>query len=214
MSGLFVTFEGGEGAGKSTQISLLLAHLRARGFDALQTREPGGTPGAEFLRNLILSGAAEAYGAKMEAMLFAAARADHVDKLIRPALQQGHLVLCDRFIDSTRAYQGSAGDLDGQFLTALEQVTIGGVMPDLTIILDIAAADGLARANARRGIGAADRFEKETLATHEQRRQAFLAIAQREPERCRVVDANRAQAEIAGEIAALVDAKLQERGLV
>lgn len=210
MAGLFITFEGGEGAGKSTQIALLADHLRAQGADPLITREPGGSPGAEAIRHVILSGAAEHYGSGMEALLFAAARADHIDQLIRPALKQGRIVLCDRFIDSSRVYQGVTGNLDDKFMQRLEHITIDGTKPDLTIILDISAKQGLARANARRGNDVADRFEKEAMEMHEARRQAFLAIAEAEPERCKIIDADRDQAAIAADIAALVDGLLNK----
>ncbi len=214
VTGLFITFEGGEGAGKSTQIALLASHLRAKGFDPLITREPGGSPGAEAVRHVILSGGAEAYGPAMEALLFAAARADHVDQSIRPALKEGRIVLCARFIDSSRVYQGATGQLDATYMGAIERIAVDGIMPDLTFILDIPAAKGLARAGARRGSdAAADRFEKEDTAVNEARRQAFLAIAKAEPDRCKVIDADRPQDEIAAGIAALADAPLRERGL-
>ncbi len=214
MSGLFITFEGGEGAGKSTQIALLAKHLRDHGFDPVITREPGGSPGAEAVRHVILSGNAEAYGPSMEALLFAAARADHVDQLIRPALADGRIVLCDRFIDSSRAYQGVTGNLNATYMAAIERIAINGTIPDLTLILDISAERGLSRAGKRRGSDTADRFEKEDIAVHEDRRQAFLAIARQEPERCTVIDADRTQEEIAAEIELVVDAILRERGLL
>ncbi len=208
MSGLLITFEGGEGAGKSTQILALADHLRAQGYEVVVTREPGGSAGAEAVRHVILSGAAEAYGPAMEALLFAAARSDHIDQKIRPAIEAGQIVLCDRFIDSSRVYQGISGNLDPQFMRSVERIAIDGTMPDLTFILDIPADKGLARAGLRRGNEAADRFEKETIATHEARRQAFLVIAAEEPQRCKVIDANRSVHEISAEIAALTDAVL------
>lgn len=211
MSGLLITFEGGEGAGKSTQILALADHLRAKGFEVVVTREPGGSAGAEAVRHVILSGAAEAYGPAMEALLFAAARSDHVDQKIRPAIEAGQIVLCDRFIDSSRVYQGISGNLDPQFMQSVERIAIDGTMPDLTFILDIPADKGLARAGLRRGTETADRFEKETIATHEARRQAFLAIAASEPQRCKVIDADRTVDEISAEIAALADAALKQR---
>ena len=211
MSGLLITFEGGEGAGKSTQILALADHLRAKGFEVVVTREPGGSAGAEAVRHVILSGAAEAYGPAMEALLFAAARSDHVDQKIRPAIEAGQIVLCDRFIDSSRVYQGISGNLDPQFMQSVERIAIDGTMPDLTFILDIPADKGLARAGLRRGTETADRFEKETIATHEARRQAFLAIAASEPQRCKVIDADRTVDEISAEIAALADAVLKQR---
>ena len=207
-TGLFVTFEGGEGAGKSTQIRLLAESLKARGLDVVTTREPGGSPGAEAVRHVVLSGAAEDYGTRMEALLFAAARSDHVEELIRPALADGKVVLCDRFMDSSRVYQGVTGNLEPAFIEALERVAINGVVPDCTLILDLPATVGLARARARAGEtdnSTPDRFEKEELETHEKRREAFLDIAEREPLRCRVIDATRDQAEIAEQILAIVD---------
>ena len=208
MSGLLITFEGGEGAGKSTQILALADHLRAQGYEVVVTREPGGSAGAEAVRHVILSGAAETYGPAMEALLFAAARSDHIDQKIRPAIEAGQIVLCDRFIDSSRVYQGISGNLDPQFMRSVERIAIDGTMPDLTFILDIPADKGLARAGLRRGNEVADRFEKETIATHEARRQAFLAIAAEEPQRCKVINADRSVHEISAEIAALTDAVL------
>jgi dTMP kinase len=201
---LFVTFEGGEGAGKSTQIRLLAENLRRRGRDVLVTREPGGSPGAEAVRHVLLSGAAEEFGVRMEAILFAAARNDHVEEVIRPALDRGAVVLCDRFMDSSRVYQGVTGNLEPDFLEALQRIAIDGLQPDCTVILDLPAEKGLARARRRGGSGAPDRFEREELQTHEKRREAYLEIAAADPERCRVVDADRAEEEIAAEILAIV----------
>ncbi|MGN6303976.1 MAG: dTMP kinase [Mesorhizobium sp.] len=188
--GFFITFEGGEGAGKSTQIQRLARKLRAKKYDVVVTREPGGSPGAEAVRHVLLSGAAEPFGPKMEALLFAAARSDHVEQVIRPAVERGAIVLCDRFMDSSRVYQGVTGGLDPAFMQELEAVAINGMVPDLTLILDLDAAEGLRRANARRAAAdGPDRFEKETLSIHKRRREAFLAIAKAEPGRCRVIDA-------------------------
>lgn len=206
--GLFISFEGGEGAGKSTQIRRLAEGLGRRGLDVLVTREPGGSAGAEAIRHVLLSGAAEAFGTGMEALLFAAARNDHVREIIRPALRRGAVVLCDRFMDSSRVYQGGSGTLSEDFLDRLQEVAIEDTAPDLTIILDIPAEEGLARARRRAeatGTGTEpDRFEKETVAVHEARRQAFLAIARREPARCRVIDARRDEDAIADDIMAAV----------
>jgi dTMP kinase len=189
-NGFFISFEGGEGAGKSTQIKRLASKLKAKKYDVLVTREPGGSPGAEAVRHVILSGAAEPFGPRMEALLFAAARADHIEQVIRPAIKRGAVVLCDRFVDSSRVYQGVTGGLDPEFMAEIEKVSIDGVLPDMTLILDIDPAEGLRRASARRGAGAeADRFEKETLAIHQRRRDAYLDIAAVEPERCVVLDA-------------------------
>ncbi|MCR4268909.1 dTMP kinase [Nitratireductor sp. ZSWI3] len=187
--GFFITFEGGEGAGKSTQIGQLADSLREEGRTVLVTREPGGSPGAEAVRHVLLSGAAEPFGPAMEAILFAAARSDHVEQVIRPAIERGTVVLCDRFLDSSRVYQGVTGDLEPAFMETLERVTVNGMLPDLTIILDIDPEEGLRRAGARRGSDAPDRFEKETLSVHRRRRRAFLEIARAEPDRCVVVDA-------------------------
>ncbi|MER2536347.1 MAG: dTMP kinase [Rhizobiaceae bacterium] len=185
--GFFITFEGGEGAGKSTQIERLAQKLRAKRYDLLVTREPGGSAGAEAIRHVLLSGAAEPFGPKMEALLFAAARADHVEQVIRPALEDGKIVLCDRFLDSSRVYQGATVTPD--FLALVERVAVNGVMPDMTLIFDIDPQEGLRRASLRRGAGPADRFEQETVEVHRRRREAFLEIARREPERCIVIDA-------------------------
>ncbi len=208
-AGLFVSFEGGEGSGKSTQIRRLADHLRDRGLEVVVTREPGGSQGAEAVRHVLLSGAAEAFGVRMEAILFAAARNDHVEEIIRPALMRGAAVLCDRFIDSSRVYQGVTGNLEPAFLSALEQAAIDGLMPDLTIVLDLPAEIGLARAGRRRGAidktAEPDRFEREQTETHEKRREAYLEIAESEPQRCRVVDADRSEQDIATEIAAIAD---------
>jgi len=208
-NGLFVSFEGGEGAGKSTQIRRLAERLRELGHDVLVTREPGGSPGAEAVRHVLLSGAAEMFGTRMEAILFAAARNDHVEEVIRPALARGTIVLCDRFMDSSRVYQGVTGNLEADYIEALQRVAVNGVIPDCTLILDIPAEIGLERARKRASaVTAPDRFEKEEMQTHEKRREAFLDIAAREPDRCHVVDALRSEDEIAEDIAAIVDRRL------
>lgn len=206
MRGRFITLEGGEGTGKSTQARLLAAHLRARGHEVVETREPGGSPGAEAVRHVLLSGAAQPFGPGAEALLFAAARADHVDGLIAPALEAGRMVVCDRFVDSTRVYQGALGRVEPELLQGLEAVSTAGTRPDLTIVLDVAPELGLARA-AGRGQGA-DRFEKEGLAYHTAVREAFLALAAGEPQRCVVVDASGAVEDVAARVAAAADARL------
>jgi len=212
-TGLFISFEGGEGAGKSTQIRLLADALRKQGRDVLVTREPGGSPGAEAVRHVLLSGAAEAFGTRMEAILFAAARNDHVEEIIRPALRQGKIVLCDRFMDSSRVYQGVTGNLEADFIEALQRIAVDGVVPDCTIILDLPATIGLERARRRSAAteisAEPDRFEKEEMQTHEKRREAFLDIAAGDPGRCHVVDALRAQDEISAEILAIAAGRLQ-----
>lgn len=177
------------------------------------TREPGGSPGAEAVRHVLLNGAAEAYGTRMEALLFAAARSDHVEQVIRPALERGDVVLCDRFMDSSRVYQGVTGNLSTDFIEALQRVAVNGVVPDRTIILDIPAELGLERARSRGEATSSgpDRYEKERLETHEKRRDGFLDIAIREPERCRVVNAARNADQIATEIEKLVDVLLRPK---
>lgn len=187
--GRFVTFEGGEGSGKSTQIKLLADHLRKADYDVLETREPGGSPNAEAIRHYLLSGMAEGKGPRAEAMLFAAARMDHVENTIRPALQAGTWVLCDRFMDSTRVYQGM--ELDTETVNLLEKIAVEKTRPDLTILLDLPAKLGLQRALSRDPDGVRDRFEKEEESLHEARRQAFLQLAQADPQRITVIDASK-----------------------
>lgn len=189
--GIFVTLEGGEGSGKSTQMRLLAEKLESLGHQVVTTREPGGSPGAEAVRHVLLSGAAEPFGAELEAMLFAASRADHVDQVIRPALDAGKIVISDRFFDSTRVYQGTAEGMDNTLLQRLERVACGDTWPDLTIILDIDPREGMKRAAARRSESELpDRFEKESIRLQAKRRKAYLDIASAEPERCAVVDAS------------------------
>jgi dTMP kinase len=211
-NGIFITFEGGEGAGKSTQIDKLARKLSAKKYDVVVTREPGGSPGAEAVRHVLLSGAAESFGPEMEALLFAAARSDHVEQLIKPAIARGAIVLCDRFMDCSRVYQGVTGGLDADFMAVLERVAVNGAVPDMTLILDIDPAEGLARAASRRAKDdIPDRFEKETLAIHQRRREAFLAIAKAEPERCVVVDAGESSDVVENAITAAVFAMLERR---
>jgi dTMP kinase len=207
--GSFITLEGGEGAGKSTQIGHLLGNLREAGIEAIGTREPGGSPGAEILRKVLLSGSVARLGPAAEAILFSAARIDHIDKTIKPALAAGTFVVSDRFADSTRAYQGARGQLDPRFLRALERITLDNVRPDLTLILDLPVAEGLARAAARRRAGETpDRFEREDLPFHESLRSAFLSIAAAEPRRCIVIDAAGAEEEVAQAIFEAVSNRL------
>ncbi|NPU12789.1 dTMP kinase [Bradyrhizobium sp. 83002] len=187
--GRFVTFEGGEGAGKSTQIKMLADRLEKEGVRVVLTREPGGSPGAEIMRHLVLSGMGKLLGAEAETLLFAAARDDHVRNVILPALNQGSWVLCDRFFDSTRAYQGSQGKVAPDVLNAMQRVTIGDLKPDLTLILDVPVEVGLQRASARRGGGTPDRFEGEDIKFHKGLRDAFHKIAADEPRRCVLIDA-------------------------
>ncbi|MDO8901868.1 MAG: dTMP kinase [Phenylobacterium sp.] len=185
--GRFITFEGGEGGGKSTQLRRLTERLSGAGQEVVATREPGGSPGAEAIRDLLVRGAADRWSAMTETLLMYAARRDHVERVIGPALARGAWVLCDRFADSTRAYQGAAGGTDPAFIAALETHVLDGVRPDLTLILDLPPEAGLARAASR--AGAETRFESKGEAFHGRLRQAFLDIAASEPERCVVIDA-------------------------
>lgn len=203
--GRFITFEGGEGVGKSTQLARLAEHLRECGIEVVTTREPGGTEKAEKLREFLLSGRAAPLGPLAEAALFSAARADHVATLIAPALKRGAWVLCDRFADSTSAYQGARGGVDANTLALLERAAVGETRPDLTIVLDLPARDGLARAAQRRdGREAADRFESEDPSFHEELRRAFLDIAESEPERCCVIDASLSVDDVARTVRAFI----------
>ncbi len=204
--GRFITFEGGEGSGKSTQVKRLAERLRLRGIDVIETREPGGSPGAEAMRKILLSGAAKALGPETEAMLFAAARGDHVDELIRPALERGTWVVCDRFHDSTRIYQGVLGKVDPKLINALERVTVGDLRPDLTIELDIPVEIGLARIEARGE--QLDRFEAEDLEYHDWLRIAYRTLVEHEPNRCVLVDATPSQDAVAVRIWMVVAERL------
>lgn len=208
--GRFITLEGGEGVGKSTQAALLQAGLKQRGIDAVITREPGGTPFAEAVRDFILRGSRDTPGTPLaETMMFFAARADHVSRLIAPALATGRWVICDRFTDSTRAYQGAASGLADDAILAIDRIAVGATQPDLTIMMDLPAGDGLRRADIRRGDDEArDTFEARTLAFHERIRAGFLDIARREPVRCAVVDAAGAPDAVARAIWAAVCERL------
>jgi dTMP kinase len=208
MRGKFITIEGGEGTGKSTHSRLLADRLKALGIEVVLTREPGGSPGAEVIRHVLLSGAAKPLGVEAEALLFAAAREDHVRSTIEPALARGAWVISDRFLDSTRVYQGTLGHLDDKFIRALERVTLDGLRPDLTFILDVPADVGLARANQRRGEQSADRFEAESLATHDALRAAYRALAALEPERCMLIDATEFKSTVAERIWMTVNERL------
>ena len=197
----FITFEGGEGSGKSTQANLLLARLRAEGIDALLTREPGGSALAEQIRALLLDAASAARGVMAETLLFYAARADHLDKLIRPALAAGRWVICDRFSDSTLVYQSMAGGLARDVVVALEQMIVAPTIPDLTFVLDAPPEIVLQRAVERRQVtGAPDVFEMRDLAYHRRLREGFAALTRLEPRRCLLIDATREREAIAAEI--------------
>lgn len=208
LRGKFITFEGGEGTGKSTHVARLAKRLRASGLKVVTTREPGGSPGAEIIRHVLMSGAAEAFGPELEAILFSAARSDHIDQTIAPALAAGKWVISDRFTDSTRVYQGIGGNVPADFISRLERIAVGDIRPDLTIILDVPAEDGLARAAARRGEDDADRFEREAIDIHRRLRDGFLAIAEAEPDRCVVIDATASVKTVADRIWAAVEERL------
>ena len=185
--GRFITLEGGEGAGKSTQIRLLSDALIACGKKVVLTREPGGSPGAEEIRGLLVSGETGRWGPVTEALLHTAARRDHLERTVWPALEAGHWVICDRFFDSTMAYQGYGLGLGRELIATLQGAALGDFRPDLTLILDLPVEDGLARAAARRG--GEDRYERMDIAFHHRLRDGFLDIAAREPERCAIIDA-------------------------
>jgi len=218
--GYLITFEGGEGAGKTTQVQHLAAALRARGLAVVTTREPGGSPGAEQIRQLLVAGETGRWGALTEALLHYAARRDHLERTIWPALAAGQWVLSDRFADSTRAYQGAGQGLAPELLAQLQTLALGDFTPDLTLILDLPPEHGLARARGRQaaarggtaGAGAGpaaggsgeDRYERMDLAFHQRLRQGFLELARQEPGRCRVIAADRDQAAVAAEVLAAV----------
>ena len=193
----FITFEGGEGVGKSTQVKRLLNSLSRRAIPAVRTREPGGTPKAEAIRAFILQGRSEQWGPGAEAVLFAAARLDHVKQLISPNLSSGRWVVSVRFSDSTRAYQGLTGGVDVKLIDALETLALDGHKPDLTIVLDmdpeIAFRRVLERETEASLVATGDRFEKEDLDWHRRLREAFLAIARNNIERCAVIPANQSE---------------------
>ena len=187
MRGKFITFEGGEGTGKSTQAAMLALRLESLGLRVLLTREPGGSPGAEIIRHVLLSGAAKPFGPEAEAMLFAAARDDHIRCTILPALEAGKWVICDRFADSTRVYQGTLGEVDQRLIRALERVSIGDLHPDLTLVLDVPVRSGLEAGGAAARRRKSRPFRSREIDFHDKLRQAYLALAAAEPERC-VVD--------------------------
>lgn len=204
--GLFITFEGGEGCGKSTQLKILEAHLEAKGYEVVTTREPGGTPAAEAIREFLLDPANDTLSPVAELLLYEAARAQHVSERILPALDAGKIVLSDRFYDSTTAYQGAGRGLGLEDMVRLHAVATGGLTPDLTILIDVPAALGLSRATQ----GGSDRIERETMDFHERVRAEFLRLAEAEPERIRVVDGAKSIDEGAAVIRELVDNLLRK----
>lgn len=201
--GQFISFEGGEGAGKSTQVLRLVESLRARDLEVVRTREPGGSPGAEEIRALALNGTAERWSAMTETLLMYAARSDHLERTIRPALERGAWVVCDRFADSSRAYQGAGGGVDLGFIEQMDAAIVGSTQPDLTLILDLPVEKGLERALAR---GGADlRFETKGIDFHQRLREGFMRIADAHPGRCRLIDADATQDEVFERIWAAVE---------
>jgi dTMP kinase len=204
--GRFITLEGGEGAGKSTQIRLLAAWLRERGIDVVQTREPGGAPGAERIRELLVKGDADSWTPIAETLLHYAARADHLDRTIRPALAAGRWVICDRFADSTTAYQGYGHGVAFDVIDSLFKAVVGDTAPDLTLILDLPVEQGLQRAAARSGHE--NRYEQMAVEFHSRLRSGFLAIARANPQRCAVIDAGRAVESIQSDIQAEIGRRL------
>jgi len=212
MRGKLITFEGGEGSGKSTQARLLAERLKFAGIDAVLTREPGGSPFAEQVREFVLSGKLAPHPPLAEALLFYAARADHLSATIRPALAAGSWVIADRFSDSTRVYQGAAGGVSMADIDRIDRVVVGATVPDLTVILDLAPEEGLRRAAERRPQGArTDPFEARDLAFHQRLRTGFQAIAAAEPLRCAVIDGGGPAAPIAAQIWRTIEGRLLDR---
>ncbi|MEQ8405249.1 MAG: dTMP kinase [Oceanicaulis sp.] len=204
--GLFITLEGGEGAGKTTLATSLAEAFRSEAHEVVLTREPGGTPNAEALRALLVEGEADRWSPMAETLLMFAARADHVDRLIQPALDRGAVVICDRFTDSTRAYQGAAGGVSSFSIEAIREASLGGFEPDLTLIVDLDPALGIARTRTR---GEAEtRFERQPGAFHQALRAAFLEIAERAPERCVVLDGSSPAEDVAAKARRVIAERL------
>lgn len=204
--GRFITLEGGEGTGKSTQVRLLAPWLRERGIDVVQTREPGGAAGAERIRDLLVQGDTDRWTPTAETLLHYAARADHLDRTIRPALAAGRWVICDRFADSTKAYQGYGQGVPLELIDALLAAVVAETGPDLTLMLDLPVADGLRRAGQR--TGPENRYEQMTLDFHERLRAGFLSIARADPQRCAIIDASRTIDAVQADIRAEVQRRL------
>lgn len=211
--GPFITFEGIEGCGKTTQIRVLADNLRSKNFDVLATREPGGCPIADLIRTILLDPANTAMTPRTELLLYAAARSQHVAEVIMPAITRGQVVLCDRFSDATLAYQGYGRGLDRKLILALNEIATTGTVPDLTLILDLPVDKGLQRARQRNGSAtgsADDRLERESFAFHQRVREGYLALA-RQNNRCRLIDASGPPAAVADRISQVVDAFLADR---
>ncbi len=206
MKGHFITFEGVEGAGKSTQIKKTADYLQLQKLDVLMTREPGGSTGAETIRELLVKGDIGDWTDMTECLLMNAARNEHLEKKIRPSLERGHFVLCDRFMDSTRAYQGGAGGIDMAAILAVEALVVQDTRPDLTLIFDLGVEAGLQRATER---GGDDRFEKKGRDYHERVRTAFLKIARAEPERCAIINADQKPEEVFNDVLKVLQKRLK-----
>lgn len=204
--GRFITFEGGEGAGKSTQVGRLLDRLRALDIDVMKTREPGGSEGAEEIRNIALNGDAGRWSPLTETLLMYAARSDHLEKTIRPALDDGRWVVCDRFADSSRAYQGAGGGTPAAFIETLDAAIVGATQPDLTLIFDLPVEVGLERAFGR-GLFET-RFESKGLEFHERLRRRFLEIAREKSDRCVIIDAVGDEETVAARVWSAVEGRL------
>lgn len=205
--GFFITLEGGEGAGKSTQATRLAEKIELLGFTVTKTREPGGSVSAEEIRNLLVNGSPDRWTPVGETLLNYAARDSHLNETIRPALASSHIVICDRFMDSTRAYQGAAGGVDTALIKTLEGSIIGETMPDLTLIFDIDPVTGLARTGTRKQSGE-NRFEQKPLAFHQTLRETFLELVKDEPERCVLIDASKDVTAVFNQIWSVVEPKL------
>lgn len=210
--GRFITFEGGEGAGKSTQIAALAKRLENAGVEIITTREPGGAPGADTIRSILVSGDTDRWDPMSEALLNFAARREHLIRTIWPALDRGHWVMSDRFADSTMAYQGYGHGVDRELIGTLYRAAVGDFRPDMTLILDLPVAEGLSRANRRNGAAGAaeDRYERMGVAFHERLRAGFLAIAAAEPNRCVLIDAEGEADEVAARIWSAVTSKFAD----
>jgi dTMP kinase len=204
--GRFITFEGGEGAGKTTQARLLVERLRASGVDVIQTREPGGSPGAEEIRGIAVSGEADRWSPRTETLLMYAARSDHLERTIRPALDAGRWVVCDRFADSSRVYQGAGGGASESLIEALDEAVVNGDQPDLTLVFDLPVEVGLDRAFGR-GLFET-RFESKGLAFHQKLRDGFLQVAERHPDRCVIIDATGEVEAVSARLWSVVEARL------
>lgn len=202
MKGRFITFEGIEGCGKTTQIRLLDEYLQKRGFETVLTREPGGTEIGDKIRDILLDPANRKMTGITELLLYGASRCQHLEELIRPSIANGKMVLCDRYSDSTTAYQGAARKLSPKLIRDLDNLATGGLKPDLTIVLDISPEEGIKRARRRSSL---DRFEQEELSFHERVRKGYLQISREEPLRVKVVDANRSIEEISSDVIKIVE---------